>query len=93
MFGAMCANLRSVSVTIADFGVRTVNGGRWWPMPGCEMITYEVTSTGAQGYQVTATSPEFQSVVVGDFASLQAAEAFADDMRKIDAVPGHSDCN
>jgi hypothetical protein len=55
------------------------------------MATYEVTSTGPQGYQVTVITPEIQGVIVGDFSSLQAAEAFADDVRKIDAVPGHRD--
>ena len=57
------------------------------------MVTYEVTATGPKGYQVTAISPEFQGAVVEDFSSLQAAEAFADDMRKIDAAAGHSDRN
>jgi hypothetical protein len=55
------------------------------------MVTYEVTATGPKGYQVTVISPEFQGAVIEDFSTLQAAEAFADDMRKIDAVPGHLD--
>jgi hypothetical protein len=55
------------------------------------MVTYEVTATGPKGYQITAISPEFQGAVVEDFSSLQAAEAFAEDMRKIDALPGHID--
>jgi hypothetical protein len=54
------------------------------------MITYEVTSTGPQGYQVIAISPEFQGAVVGDFGSLQAAEAFANSMREIDTAGFHS---
>ena len=54
------------------------------------MITYEVTSTGPQGYQVIAISPEFQGAVVGDFCSLQAAEAFANRMREIDTAGFHS---
>jgi hypothetical protein len=59
------------------------------------MVTYEVTSNGVSPncYQVTAISPEFQGEVVGDFSSLEAAEAFADSMRKIDAAPVHSDRN
>ena len=57
------------------------------------MVTYEVTATGPKGYQVIAISPEFQGAVVEDFFSLQSAEAFAEDMRKIDAAPVHSDRN
>jgi hypothetical protein len=49
------------------------------------MVTYEVTATGQKGYQVTAISPEWQGVVVGDFCSLQSAEEFAGRMREIDA--------
>ena len=49
------------------------------------MVTYEVTFIGRpQGYQVTVNSPELkQAELVGDFSSLEAAEAFADNMRKI----------
>ena len=54
------------------------------------MVTYEVTSTGPKGYQVAAISPKFQGAVVGDFCSLQAAEAFADRMREIDTAAPHS---
>ena len=55
------------------------------------MVTYEVSPAGPEAYQVTAISPEFQSAVVGEFRSLQAAEAFADSMREIDtaASPSH----
>ena len=63
------------------------------PMPSFGMATYEVTPTGPKDYQVTVITPEFQGVVAGDFASLEEAEAFADDMRKIDAVAGHPDSN
>ena len=49
------------------------------------MVTYEITATGPKGYQVTAISPEWQGVVVGDFCSLQAAEEFVVRMREIDA--------
>src|ERR1700759_313536 len=69
----------------------------WWRLAmqcrschGPRMVTYEVTSTGPQGYQVTAISPEFQGAVVGDFSSLQAAETFAHSMREIDAAGSHS---
>ena len=62
-----------------------------WSMPTSGMATYEVTSTGPKSYQVNVITPEFQGVVAGDFSSLQAAEVFADDMRKIDAIAGHPD--
>jgi hypothetical protein len=57
------------------------------------MITYEVTFSGwAKGYQVIVDSPKFeQAELVGNFSSLEAAEAFAEDMREIDALPGHTD--
>jgi hypothetical protein len=54
------------------------------------MITYEVTFTGPQGYQVIAISPDFHGAVVGDFCSLQVAEAFANRMREIDTGGSHS---
>ena len=54
-------------------------------MPYWRMVTYVVTAAGPKGYQVTAISPEWPGVVVGDFCSLQAAEAFAESMREIDA--------
>jgi hypothetical protein len=41
-------------------------------------------------YQVTAISPEFQGAVIGDFCSLEAAEAFATNMREIDAAGPHA---
>jgi hypothetical protein len=50
------------------------------------MVRYEVTSTGPKGYPVTAISPEWQGGLVGDFCS----EAFADQMRLIDADPSHA---
>jgi hypothetical protein len=53
------------------------------------MVTYEVTATGAKGYQVVVISPEWQGAIVGDFCSLSAAETFADRMRTIDAGGSH----
>ena len=53
-------------------------------MPCWRMVSYEVT-TGPKGYQVVAINPEWQDVVVGNFCSFQAAEAFAERMREIDA--------
>jgi hypothetical protein len=54
------------------------------------MVVYEVARAGPKGYQVAAISPEFQRMVVGEFRSLQAAEAFADSMREIDTAASHS---
>ena len=54
------------------------------------MVRYEVTPTGPKGYPVTAISPEWQGGLVGDFCSEAAAEAFADQMRLIDADPSHA---
>jgi hypothetical protein len=54
------------------------------------MIRYEVTPTGPKGYQVSAIGPEWDGVVVGDFSTEAAAEAFAEQMRQIDADPSHA---
>jgi hypothetical protein len=62
------------------------------------MITYDVTVTGPLGFQVSALGPYLSdALLIGDFGSLQEAEAFADRMREIDAgrsyvtpVPEHS---
>jgi hypothetical protein len=69
-----------------------INARRGLSLYGRAMVTYEVTFIGRpQGYQVTVNSPELkQAELVGDFSSLEAAEAFADNMRKIDAAPVHS---
>jgi len=45
------------------------------------MIMYAVTATGPKGYQVIAR----HSLLVGDFGSRAEAEAFAHDMRALDA--------
>jgi hypothetical protein len=58
-------------------------------MPWCGVVTCEVASGGPKGYQVTAISPEFQGTVVAEFCALPAAEAFADNMREIDAAGSH----
>ena len=50
------------------------------------MITYNVTVTGPLGLQVSVVGPYPHAArVIGDFSSLQEAEAFADRMREIDA--------
>jgi hypothetical protein len=62
------------------------------------MFTYGVTATGLLGFQVSVTGPHPRGTsLIGDFGSLQEAEAFADKMRVIDAgrsyvapVPQHS---
>jgi hypothetical protein len=46
-----------------------------------DMVTYEVTATAPQGYQVTVISPGWQGAIVGDFNSLSAAETLAHRMR------------
>jgi hypothetical protein len=53
------------------------------------MVTYEVTATGSESYQVTVVSPEWRGAIVGNFSSLSAAEAFAESMRTIDAGDSH----
>ena len=66
----------------------------WWP--GCAtqtepchiggMFTYDVSATGPKGFQVSVTGLHPQGTsLIGDFGSLQQAEAFADQMRVIDA--------
>jgi hypothetical protein len=50
------------------------------------MFTYDVTATGPKGFQVSVTGPAPRGTsLIGDFGSLYEAEAFADQMRKIDA--------
>ena len=64
----------------------------------CRMITYNVTVTGPLGFQVSVFGPYLRDGrLIGDFGSLQEADAFADRMREIDAgrsyvasVPEHS---
>jgi hypothetical protein len=51
------------------------------------MFTYDVTATGPKGFQVSVTGPAPRGTsLVGDFGSLHEAEAFADQMRDIDAT-------
>ena len=64
----------------------------------CRMITYNVTVTGPLGFQVSVFGPYLRDGrLIGDFGSLQEADAFADRMGEIDAgrsyvasVPEHS---
>ena len=64
----------------------------------CRMITYNVTVTGPLGFQVSVFGPYLRDArLIGDFGSLQEADAFADRMGEIDAgrsyvasVPEHS---
>ena len=55
------------------------------------MPTYDVTATGPKGFQVSVTGPDPRGTsLIGDFGSLHEAEAFADQMRVIDADRSHS---
>ena len=50
------------------------------------MFTYDVTATGPLGFQVSVTGAHPRGTnLIDDFGSLQEAEAFADQMRMIDA--------
>jgi hypothetical protein len=49
------------------------------------MITYDVTATGPEGFQVSVICQPRGTSLIGDFGSLQEAEAFAEMMREIDA--------
>ena len=54
------------------------------------MISYNVTVTGPLGFQVSVLGPYPRDArLIGDFGSLQEAEAFADRMREIDAGRSH----
>jgi hypothetical protein len=37
------------------------------------------------GFQVSATGPDHEAILIGDFSTLAEAEAFAESMRQIDA--------
>ena len=53
------------------------------------MLTYDVTAKGPPGFQVSVTGPDpCGTNHIGDFGSLQEAQAFADQMREIDARGG-----
>lgn len=49
-----------------------------------------ITSGGPLGFQVSATEPDHETRLIGDFSSLAEAEAFADSMRQIDAGRSYS---
>lgn len=54
------------------------------------MFTYDVTATGPMGFQVSLARPyPHDTRLIGDFCSLQEAEAFANKMREIDAGPSY----
>ena len=58
------------------------------PCHVCRMFTYDVTAAGPLGL---LTEPHPRGIsLIGDFGSLQDAEAFADKMRVIDADRSHS---
>ena len=53
------------------------------------MFTYDVTATGAECFEVTASHPVLGTHLIGAFESLAAAEAFAEKMRTVDAGVSH----
>jgi hypothetical protein len=53
-------------------------------------MTYDVTPIGPKGFQVRATRTGGEPYIVGDFASLIEAEAFAEVMRRLDAGQSHN---
>jgi hypothetical protein len=52
------------------------------------MVTYDITGTESKGFQVNVTGPSGTDLI-GDFSTLQEAEAFAYQMRVIDADRSH----
>jgi hypothetical protein len=48
-------------------------------------MIYDVTPSGPKGFQVRATRTGGEPYIVGNFASLVEAEAFAQAMRRLDA--------
>ena len=54
------------------------------------VLTYDVTASGPEGFQVSVTHPVYGAHLIGNFRSLLAAEMFADKMREIDVGPSHS---
>ena len=48
-------------------------------------MPYVVTPGGPLGFQVSATGPDHEGALIGDFSTLAEAEAFAASMRQIDA--------
>jgi hypothetical protein len=49
-----------------------------------------ITPDGPLGFQVSATGPDHETRLIGDFSTLAEAEAFADSMRQIDAGRSYS---
>ena len=47
------------------------------PCDLARMVTYDVTGTEPEGFQVSVTGPSGTNLI-GDFSTLQEAEAFAD---------------
>ena len=53
-------------------------------------MPYVTTPGGPLGFQVSATGPDHEAGLVGDFATLAEAEAFAASMRRIDGGRSYS---
>jgi hypothetical protein len=49
-----------------------------------------ITPGGPLGFQVSATGPEREIRLIGDFSSLAEAEAFAASMRQVDGGRSYS---
>jgi hypothetical protein len=58
------------------------------PCQIARMITYDITGTASNGFQVSVTGSSGTNVI-GAFSTLQEAEVFADKMRSIDADHRH----
>jgi hypothetical protein len=52
-------------------------------------MTYDVTAIGPKGFQISTPCPDGVPHILGDFASLVEAEAFADVMRQLDTGQSH----
>ena len=53
-------------------------------------MPYTVTPGWPPGFQVSATGPDHETRLIGDFSTLAEAEAFADSMRQIDGGRSYS---
>ena len=59
-------------------------------LPYSRGMPYVVTPGGPLGFQVSATGPDHEARLIGNFSTLAEAEAFADSMRQIDAGRSYS---
>ncbi|MEJ0017636.1 MAG: hypothetical protein WDN25_13920 [Acetobacteraceae bacterium] len=52
-------------------------------------MKYVVSAAGPRGFQVTTAGSSETHIVLGDFATLHEADAFAETMRRLDAGKSH----